>query len=173
MSRLLFENSKFALGFAGITLGAAALFAAFGSDTFAGVAENDTPPKIAAKSPAPKPAASPTPTFEDEPEIGDYVADENLVDDAQGFDPTPQEGTETAELADDDAGDNSGGGNSAASKASAAPREPRLRPAAPRTTSVTASRTTADGGSERVEVGIAPGRGGNVSISKDVKIKLK
>lgn len=100
MSRLLFENSKFALGFAGVTLFGAAIFAGVSdySDAFGG---EDEAAVEAAKEAGdaennPAPNAAPTPAAEQP--IG-FAEDEMLIDEANGFNTGP---SEVAELGDPD-----------------------------------------------------------------------
>lgn len=104
----MFENSKFALGFAGVTLVGAALFAGLSdySDTskFDG-APNDIPEvrEAAVKQPAPRPSPKPA-----EQAVG-FAEDEMLIDDANGFSPEPREIAEIADSDNYDAGDDDTG----------------------------------------------------------------
>ena len=134
MSRLLFENSKFALGFAGVTLFGAAVFAGVSdfSDTFGGedeaVAEAAEETKEAAEAPAAN-AAPPPPA---QP-VG-FAEDEMLIDEADGFSTSPSEVAELGNPGDfnpggdglDGSSDNDGfDGSSNRASASPAPSRPR------------------------------------------------
>jgi hypothetical protein len=168
MSRLLFENSNFAVGFAGVTLGAAALFASLGSNFFMPNAGDDEASEAAEESAPAEP--SPAATFEDQPESGDWAAEDSVADDAAWFSTAQQDGDDDAESSDrdEDGGaepDADNGGFASVTPAAGA------RSKKPRRTSVTV--TDAEGVSGPVEVGLAPGKGENVSFSENLKLTFE
>ena len=123
MSRLLFENSKFALGFAAVTIvGAGMLMGTENSLSgveLEGESEPAPPPKVVAQTQT-KAAPKPLP---DQPVIADWASDEELIDTADGFDPSPEEPIEIVDGPAPDAGTSERG-----DRASAQPK-PGGRPA--------------------------------------------
>lgn len=94
MSRLLFENSKFALGFAAVTIVGAGLL--MGTDnSLSGVEIEGEPEPAPAREVVAKaqPQTAPTPVGP-QPEIADWASDEELIDTAEGFDPSPDDAVE-------------------------------------------------------------------------------
>ncbi|MEM9501711.1 MAG: hypothetical protein AAF941_07685 [Pseudomonadota bacterium] len=100
MSRLLFENSKAALGFAGVIIFGAAVFA--GSDGAMGGYDrgngNDRERRAkiveAPISAARQRKSPPAEQQQQQPVFEDFAPDEQLIDDASGIDPTPEIGGE-------------------------------------------------------------------------------
>ncbi len=119
MSRILFENSKFALGFAAVTLvGAGVLMGTDNSLSGVELEEQSEPapnPQVAAKV---QPQAAPSP-LPPQPAIADWASDEELIDTAEGFNPSPEE---TAELVDKPA--TPAGGSRASNSGSSAQARP-------------------------------------------------
>lgn len=105
MSRLLFENSKFALGFAGVTLAGAAIFAATSDNSNLLGGDADEPVEVTGPSEdAPIEQRQPraTETADIDPEMAGFATDEQLINDTAGFDPAP---SEIGEIEDSDFGD--------------------------------------------------------------------
>lgn len=121
MSRILFENSKFALGFAAVTLvGAGVLMGTDNSLSGVELEEQGEPApapnsQVAAKA---QPQAAPAP-LPPQPAIADWASDEELIDTAEGFDPSAEE---TAELVDNSAAPS--GGNRPSNSGSSAQARP-------------------------------------------------
>ena len=109
MSRLLFENSKAALGFAGVIIFGAVVFAG-SSDVVGGddraetseVAQTVANPQKVAQKPSPRAAQQSAPVF------GDFAPDEDLIDDASGIDPVPEMGGEIVSEPSSGGGSSSG-----------------------------------------------------------------
>lgn len=124
MSRILFENSKFALGFAAVTVVGAGLL--MGTDNsvsgveLEGEAEPAPTQQVGAND---QPKAAPT-ALPEQPVIADWASDEELVDTAEGFDPTPDEPVEI--LNDDASGVATGQAAPSARSASAAAPKPNV-----------------------------------------------
>lgn len=103
MSRILFENKKVALGFAGAIVVGTALFAGVAGitgDPVEGTRVAEAPADLTQSDSEPRPDAKKRDNSERE-EI-EFAPDEELIDGASGFDPTPGEGTQDVE---DDNGD--------------------------------------------------------------------
>ncbi|MEM8724087.1 MAG: hypothetical protein AAGE86_01055 [Pseudomonadota bacterium] len=136
MSRILFENSKFALGFAAVTIVGAGLLMGTDNSVSGVELEEESQPapsqQVAGNSAPDAPQAPPQP----QPVIADWASDEELIDSAQGFDPTPEE---TAEIIDNSApGAGNTGSSNQRSSGSAAPtpnvaNRPGPAPATPKT----------------------------------------
>ncbi len=94
MSRILFENSKFALGFAAVTIVGAGLL--MGTDnSLSGVeVEGESEPAPSQQVAANTQQDAPPAPLAEQPVIADWASDEELIDTAEGFDPTPNEPVE-------------------------------------------------------------------------------
>ncbi|MEM7667165.1 MAG: hypothetical protein AAF250_15015 [Pseudomonadota bacterium] len=94
MSRLLFENSKAALGFAGAIIFGAVVFAGSNGATDGQGDEGDGEVVRSETIANATPSSAPSPAPQSQPFIADFASDEDLIDDASGFDPTPDIGGE-------------------------------------------------------------------------------
>ena len=99
MSRLLFENSKFALGFAAVTIVGAGLL--MGTDnSVSGIELEGEPEPAPSQQVASATEAKPAPrALPPQPNIADWASDEELIDTAEGFDPSPEQSAEIVEKA--------------------------------------------------------------------------
>ncbi len=121
MSRILFENSKFALGFAAVTLvGAGVLMGTDNSLSGVELEREAEPAPVRPVAATSQPKAAPTP-LGDQPEIADWASDEELIDMAEGFDPSPEETVELVEGAPPAPGSGNGGSGARAPSSHARP----------------------------------------------------
>lgn len=105
MSRILFENKKVALGFAGAIIVGAALFSGL-----SGVAsDTDDRSRLAEAQGFNGPAAKAASKTEEEAEKEEieFAPDEELIDRTSGFDPTPGGSSDDEEEQDKDSGSRS------------------------------------------------------------------
>jgi len=177
MLRTMFENNKAALAFAGITIVGAALMIGPGDG---GGALDKTIARYTEEPEAPAPAAQEIAEEQSEPDeafdqasgwassenaFGDYQPEgeeETVFEDANPA--SAESSAEPAALTPPGGADNLGG------------FDPRLdqgqaRSTKRRRTSVIVS--NAEGASGPVEVGLAPGKGQNVSFSENLKLKFE
>lgn len=87
MSKLMFENSKYALGFACVILVGAAMFAS--TQDFVGVPQGSASNQEQLNTAADSKDNSTKPAPTQQPYIADFASDDELIDDAGGFDPNP------------------------------------------------------------------------------------
>ncbi|QUL37515.1 hypothetical protein [Erythrobacter sp. JK5] len=149
MSRILFENSKVALAFAGITLAGAAVL--MGTDnSLSGVdvdgAEGAATPVRVVERTQQSQALPP------QPDIADWVSDEELIDNAEGFDPDPAQSSDLVD--EDDSRKNDDAGAQDERSASKDRGEPAARQARDRSDKV--GRATSQ---PAVPEGLSPGGG--------------